>query len=45
MTVHRGGPSQHQEIIMDFFFFFLGIACVALALYHLKKSNPNKQHH
>lgn len=30
---------------MDFFFFFLGIAGVAAALYHLKKSNPNKQHH
>ncbi|MBR3881283.1 MAG: hypothetical protein IKJ34_06810 [Mailhella sp.] len=45
MTVQQGGLFQHQEIIMDFFFFFLGIACVALALRHLKKSNPNKQHH
>ena len=30
---------------MDFFFFFLGVASVAAALYHLKTNNPNKQHH
>ena len=45
----RGLPSwrtqQPQETSMDFFFFFLGIAGVAAALYHLKKNNPNKQHH
>jgi len=34
-----------QEISMDFFFFFLGIAGVASALYYLKKNNPNKEHH
>ena len=30
---------------MDFLFFFLGVAGVAAALYHLKKNTPHKQHH
>lgn len=29
---------------MDFVIFFIGIAAVAVALYYLKKSNPNKPH-
>lgn len=45
MVCRPGGRFQHQENVMDFFFFFLGIASVATALYYLKKSNPNKQHH
>lgn len=33
-----------MEAVMDFAFFFLGIAAVAVALVIIKRTSPNPQH-